>query len=505
MKKLSFKKLDEMHLNMLTMAIYQLTTAIFGFLLPNLILSGYGAELHGYTSTVTSIMSYIALLNAGLASAAIQSLYKPLADNDQDRINEVLNAVNKFYVRTGMLYTIAVVGVAFILPFVISNQLPTFEVISLMIVIGASSTLECYIYSKYRVFLQADRKLYIVSRVDLLFYLVRIISQILVIYLGLHIVIVMAIPCIIVVFRMIMLSYYCKKHYNYLSKKVKPDMTALSKRWSAMLHQIAGIVVYNTDVTILTIFTNLIQVSIYSVYNLVFSHIYTLLTNIFSTGTVATFGKLIALGNKEEVIKKFRSYEFVYYNVVAFIYSTAVIMILPFVKLYTITKVDIEYVDVNLAVLFIVIGIMNNLRVPCGTLINAAGHFKQTQWRAILEAIINITVSLSLVNILGVYGLLIGTICSFSYRTVDIICYSHKHILNLSLKHTVLRIMKTLVIIVLGVIIGSVISIPEINSWINWVIAASLIALINIIIMIVINFIFEFKFTINKFKAFLHK
>lgn len=69
---------------------------------------------------------------------------------------------------------------------------------------------------------------------------------------------------------------------------------------------------------------------------------------------------------------------------------------------------QIPYVDVKLAVLFMLIGFANNIRIPCLTMINAAGHFKETQWRAILEAVINITVSLLLIKPLGMYGLLIG-------------------------------------------------------------------------------------------------
>ena len=58
----------------------------------------------------------------------------------------------------------------------------------------------------------------------------------------------------------------------------------------------------------------------------------------------------------------------------------------------------IPAVMVIFAVLFMLIGFANNIRIPCLTMINAAGHFKETQWRAILEAVINITVSLLLIK-----------------------------------------------------------------------------------------------------------
>ena len=66
-------------LNMALMGTYQIVTALFGFVLPSMILNTYGANLHGYTTTVSNIMSYVALVNAGLAPAAVQALYEPLA------------------------------------------------------------------------------------------------------------------------------------------------------------------------------------------------------------------------------------------------------------------------------------------------------------------------------------------------------------------------------------------------------------------------------------------
>lgn len=72
-------------LNMALMGAYQIVTALFGFVLPSMILNTYGASLHGYTTTVSNIMSYVALVNAGLAPAAVQALYAPLAKKDTYR------------------------------------------------------------------------------------------------------------------------------------------------------------------------------------------------------------------------------------------------------------------------------------------------------------------------------------------------------------------------------------------------------------------------------------
>lgn len=456
--------------NMISMGAYQLTTALFGFILPNLILRTYGANLHGYTSTVTNIMAYIALVNAGLAPAAVQALYAPLVRKDEKRICEILQAIDRFYIISGCLYTVAVVGTAYIMPLVIGEQLPGAIATALMIVIGASNTMECFVYSKYKVLLQADQKLYVVSMVDQVFYLIRIVSQIALIRVGASIVWVMLVPAIMVIGRMGALAVFCRKNYHFSVKGVKPDYRSLSNRWSAMIHQIAGLVVFNTDVTLLTIFGTLAEVSIYSVYNLIFNQLYHFLTNIFSSGTLASFGQLLSENKRDRLLKAYDIYEFGYFLVIAFVYGVSGAMILPFVSVYTIHVTDVVYARPMVAILFLIIGIANNIRIPCLSMINAAGHFKNTQNHAMLEALINITVSLLLLKPLGMYGLLIGTICSFAYRTTIIIIYAQKNILKISCKTTLKRL--TYLIVILGIsnlIYYFLIGKYKLSTWTQWI------------------------------------
>src|SRR5699024_4924004 len=125
------------------------------------------------------------------------------------------------------------------------------------------------------------------------------------------------------------------------------------------------------------------------------------------------------------------------------------VMILPFVKLYAGGVSDISYVDPILAFLFIVYSLANNLRVPGNTMINAAGMFKETQWRAILEASINLAVSLFLFNIIGIYALVIGSIAAFAYRTTDIILFSNKRILERNYYKTFLRAFKVMIYVLI--------------------------------------------------------
>ena len=99
-------------------------------------------------------------------------------------------------------------------------------------------------------------------------------------------------------------------------------------------------------------------------------------------------------------------------------------------KLYTIGINDITYVDKYLPLLFCLVNLLSACRSTENNLISVAFHTKQTLPRAYAEAIINIGVSLVCVNMIGIYGCLIGTIVSLFYRTNDIIIYANKIILN---------------------------------------------------------------------------
>lgn len=492
MKKFGKKKASL--LNMLFMGIYQLVTALFGFVLPSMIMHVYGASMHGYTTTVSTIMGYISLINAGLAPAGIQALYGPLAQQDKRQINAVLNAINRFYMISGILYTVAVLVIAFLLPFVLDNQLPSSTIILVMIAIGASNTVECFIYSKYRVLLQADQKLYVVAIADTIAYLIRIFLQVLLIEKRCSIVAVMLVPVLMVILRMMMLSFYCNRTFSGLDKTVAPDNMALSKRWSAMVHQISTLVVNNTDVTLLTVFRTLIEVSVYSVYNLIFNHINILLNNVFSNGTVASFGRLLQDHDRQKLQQAYELYEFGYYAVVAFVYGVTASMILPFVSVYTMGMKGIDYYSVPLACLFILIGLANHLRMPGVTMITAAGHYKETQGRALLEATINIVASLLLVKPLGMYGLLLGTMCSFLYRTVDIIIYVKRHIVPYSYRTTIGRILKVLIVVLLSTFLYKILfNVYKMDSWATWITYAIASSLLTLSLDILVNFITERK------------
>ena len=124
------------------------------------------------------------------------------------------------------------------------------------------------------------------------------------------------------------------------------------------------------------------------------------------------------------------TYDSFYMAMVFSLISVAYILICPFVKLYTAGVTDAEYIDYYLPVLFVMIQLLSCGRATSARLITISGHAKATQFRSLIEAGINLTVSILLANLIGIYGVLIGTVVALLFRANDIIIYANKKILK---------------------------------------------------------------------------
>ena len=144
----------------------------------------------------------------------------------------------------------------------------------------------------------------------------------------------------------------------------------------------------------------------------------------------------------------------------------------------------------NYVLLFTIVGIIQSIRQPALTIICAAGHYKETQYRAILEAVLNLSVSLFLVGKLGISGVLIGTIVSFSYRSLDVIFYNNKYLISKTLKTTINRLLRNVIVFVIVMVFFKTIS-YNVTSWGGWFIYAIITAVVSSVLIIGVNFLFE--------------
>ena len=413
--------------NLLFGILAQILTIALGIVLPRLTLTSYGSEVNGLVSSVTNIYTYVALLEAGVGGATLQALYKSIGNGNNDETNSILAATNKYYKRTGFAYLIAIFLFSIVYPIVVKTSIPIYTIVLVIIFNGLGNVIRFLFQGKYFLLLQAEGKNYIQTMLGMFITVFTDVMKIILMSNGFDVVFVQSISVVCNIFSMLFITIYIKKYYSWIDVSVKPDFSKISQSKNVLIHQINQLVFNNTDTIILTLFVGLKTVSVYSMYTLLFGMVQTAL------GTVIN-SVLFVLGqayhsNRERFLQLYDCYELYYMTIAFWLYSVANFFILPFISLYTSGVNDISYVDRYLPLMFVSTFLMSTSRNASSQAINIAGHFKQTQNRAFVEAGINLIVSIISVHFLGIYGVLLGTIVALVYRANDMILYTNHKIL----------------------------------------------------------------------------
>lgn len=479
--------------NMISNLILQITVFLSGIILPRFFLEAYGSSINGMVTSANQFLTYLSLAEAGVGTASIVALYVPLAEKNTDEINSVLAAAKRYYYKSGYLFLGLVLGLVWLYPYLIAQQLSPHLVRGTLLVLAGNTVIDFFFMGKYRILLTADQKSYISAFVEALGTVLNMFFTVGLIYLHVNVVIVKSVGVLIFIVRYLIVKNYVKKNYLYVDFKVKPHLSALKQKGAALIHQIVGIIVNNTDVVLLTILlgkTSLLEVSVYGIYYMVVSAI-NMLLNSFSNGLTAGFGEVISKQENDTLKSSFQSFEYLYY-IVLFIVSVCMgVLLLPFIDIYTMNMTDTNYFRPLIAMLFTVIIFLQNVRIPSMTIVSAAGHFKETQGQAIMEAAINLLVSLLLIKPLGMAGVLIGTICSYFYRSTRIIYYTGHELVKGTFRKTIFRILRNFVVSAL-LVWGGINIVPQnMYKFSVWFIHACLTGGVSMVVLLAVNYFAE--------------
>lgn len=481
--------------NTITSLVLEIVTALSGIIVPRFFTMMYGSTVNGLVSSISQFITYMTLVEAGVSAAGIVELYKPLAENDDATINGILSAVKRFYYKSGILFILIDLCLIVLYPYIIHNEISDYSFIRMMIaVLSINGIVDYFILGKYRVLLTADQRNYIISFFQIIGTIIIMIVSIVLINANVNAIIVKAVAAVVYILRTLAIILYSKIKYTYLNFNVAPIKTVFNQRSAAFFHQIVGMICNNTDIILLTLLLKngaLIEVSIYSIYNYVSSAL-TSFFNAISTGIRASFGQIIAEKEFEILRKSYDLFEYVYIIVLFVIYTCMGTLLYSFIQLYSLDFSDSKnYPQWSLVVVFTFCGLIQNLRIPGSTIQVAAGHFKQTQTAAVIEALLNISISIILIFKFGIVGVVAGTCVSYAYRTTYILIYHEHHFLPGTLRTTLLRITRSLIASGILLFIFFINLPSNIHSWIQWILSAVIVTLLSAIFISGINMLFE--------------
>ena len=324
MRKLSF--------NMLSGALYRILTVLTGLAVQRYVLAAYGSEVNGVTASIGQILSYLILLEAGIGAATVSSLHKPLKDGDLQKASALLSESGMMYRKAGLIFLALLAVFSALLPLVTLGELAPLTVALMTLLAGLGTVVSYLFVGKFTPLLTADGRIGVIYTVDSVTALISCGARILLMRSGADIVAVQAVLPICAAFRAIAVAVYVKKRYSGIKYGVTPAGELKTARRSAMTHQVVGLLVNHTDITLLTLLSTLKNVSLYSVYHYIYSSIATLLEGSVGQTMTGHLGRRAAEG-QESFNRSFTAFEAVYNAVLYLLLSVALVLTLPFVSL----------------------------------------------------------------------------------------------------------------------------------------------------------------------------
>jgi hypothetical protein len=203
------------------------------------------------------------------------------------------------------------------------------------------------------------------------------------------------------------------------------------------------------------------------------------------------FGQLIAEREKSYVKEVFVQYEFIVVLALICLLSVAVILIMPFITLYTDGVSDINYLSWPIAGLFVGISFFEIIHLPSGNILNMAGLFRTSRNFQILTAIVLI-VSMIVGNYLGGFIGILGAVLVAAILLAFLeISYIHfiyfEGISMIFIKHLLPNLFFSVVLIILEINL-----LPEIKGYLMFAVVGILLVLING------GFLLGFNYFLNK-------
>ena len=312
-------------LTVLTSLISEGVALACGLVLPSLILRNFGSAYNAITQSISQFISYISLMKAGIGGATAAILYKPVAENDTYEISRILSSMEKFMRKISMIFVAFVAVLAVVYPTFLVKDFDWYFTASLIVIISLSTFAQYYFGFTYQTLLSVDQKDYIVSILDIITIVLNTLVSVILIKNDFSLHMVKLGSSLVHIITPIFLYIYCHRKYHLV--KVKGEDDLIPQKWDAAAHEVASFVNNNTDIVILTMFGNLLEISVYTVYHYVIANLKKIVTR-FTVGFSAAFGDMYARNEIDLMHENLSIFELIIYSFTSVLYSVTLSMMI---------------------------------------------------------------------------------------------------------------------------------------------------------------------------------
>jgi len=490
-------------LNVLTDVIPLIIIALVGIYKVKLFLHVLGSETLGLYQLFNNLMIYVSLVDGGLSSALLFSLYKPNANGDKKKFNELLSGGLRTFAKIGMyVFGIATI-VSFFIIFLIKDCTFDYWYIVVTFLLFAISNVIEYFFVPYNALLEVKEKKYIFNLLTQIGQLSISIVEIVLLLLNIKFGYILLSHSIIKLIIRLIEVKICKKEFPDVNvHEERKDYSFKKFLKSLIFHKVNGLIGSNIDSLIISSTLGLNAVAIYSTYNYIINMLKNILGKLSASMTALVGNSLEK--EKERMHNLYLEFDSLLFFIAIVICVPLILAINGFIDIFYEGEIATSFA---IALSFSAILFTYIIKMDTTLFVNAAGLYKETQHCAITDTIVNLTLSLVLVRLIGIPGVLIATAVSVmiaEYVLKTLVVY--KNVFNKSAREYFIKNIKFFIIFILD-LVGSyyIVNLFEVNSILIWFIFFTIFTLINsFIILIIFKLLKELTF-VNRFKSLFKK
>jgi len=371
-------------------------------------------EYLGLSGLFSNVLAMLSLSELGIGTALVYSLYKPIAEEDKEKIKSLMNLYKKIYQVIG--FAVLIIG-AVLTPFLkylikdMPADMPLIYVYYLMYVLDSGLS---YFYTYKRSLIICNQNEYISSLSTTIKNIATKLLQIVVLLLTHNYLVYLAVQVLCTRLENVAISKIADRQYPYLKEKniapvPKEEIETIKKNTFAMMcHKISGVIVNATDNLIMSKILGLGIVGLISNYLLIIDSI-TSFANKIMNSLIASIGNLAVDTDKERTRQVFYRILFMNFTMYSFCGVCLSVLLQEFIYTWLGEKYIVSTITVYIFVLYFYI---SGVRKTVLIFRDAVGLFWNDRYKAIVEAVVNIAVSIPLTYYMGAAGVRLGSIIS---------------------------------------------------------------------------------------------
>lgn len=400
-------------LNMTVGVVGQGLGIILSFVIRVVFTRYLGATYLGLNGLFTNILSVMSLVELGIGSAIIFSLYKPLAEENHGQIVALMKVYKRFYSFVGIF--IFVVGL-FMSPFlsVFIKDMPDINHINIIFILYVANASLSYFNAYKQNLIIADQKKYITVMYHYALYFVLGMAQSVILYTTQNIYYYLILQIISTVLENVLLTVKANRLYPFLTQRSDETLDEDTRKniyrntKALFFHKIGGIVVTATDNLIISKFLSLMLVGCYANYSLIINSLKSLINQMFVavTSSVGNLNVDSTVEKKEEIFNVLFYFNYVIYGV------SSICLFVLFNDFIEIAFGKDFLLDSTGVFLIVLNFYLSGMRQTLLTFKDAMGMYWQDRYRPIFEATINLGASIILLKYFGISGVFLGTAVS---------------------------------------------------------------------------------------------